>query len=373
MLELTHPVRLLIRTLLVGLCLWSLAAPGVRAEPLITAVGEEQAGLAAARAHLPEDTDLDAIQPISVVELLTGRPPVVLSGGRSATCAGRPVSNQELATLAADSEDDYWYQRVEGATDRLAALESAGVCLTERVDPATLARAWFVRGVLATQRKDRKTAYDSFRRALFFQPQLKWDPDFPPDGRELFQAATDAVQSEPTAALEIRPRGAVAEISVDGQVYAVEEQPLALQAGRHLVQLGAGPVLSLAVDTPSGGHTLLLVPSAFATADLSWMEDEAWRADFAALLGLILGGEQPVLVDQRGRTWIGQSGAAPWTSVGAPRRDQPGLLGRPWFWLTAAGALVAGTGVAAAVTTANPREPAAPDPDQGTIVVGPLP
>ncbi len=183
------------------------------------------------------------------LEAALGTDPFPVFGASGTACATGPRDaasyQQELdalyrATLLALD--------VEPLIRRTVAMQA---CLTEPVDPASLARADFVEAVLAFADGDEEAARAAFRRVFAIDPHHPWDEEFPPDAQILFaQVATDVVRAERGSLTVIAGPGD--RVWIDGRSVGAGTARADLPAGRHLVQVvpgDGGPTQTLSLTT----------------------------------------------------------------------------------------------------------------------------
>ena len=190
--------------------------------------------------------------------------------GTLSWCATAPT---DLATLRARVDE------AEASTDgdaTASALDDAieGMsCLSEPIDPDWAGRVYALRGIAAHQSGMEDDALGSFRHAFTFAPDLTWEEAFPPEAKELFDQARAASQEGDTVTVTVRPSFPV---WVDGRERSGD---LELAPGNHLLQLGpTSAVLQVLPET----SPQLVIPAALTSFERF---NEGARED----LGLVLG------------------------------------------------------------------------------------
>ena len=192
-----------------------------------------------------------------------------LEGGGTLTwCASTPT---DPATLKARVDATEATSDVADTASVLDEVLQGMGCLSEPIDPAWAARTYTLHGLAAHRAGTEDAALNSFQRAFTFDPELSWDEAFPPEAKGLFEQAQNA--SRETVTVTVRPD---VPVWVDGREHRGD---LELSAGPHLLQLGSATAV---LELVPGTSPQLVVPAALAS--LEGFNDNSREA-----LGVVLG------------------------------------------------------------------------------------
>lgn len=257
--------------------------------------------LAGARAAVAARTGLPAEQldEVSIRKLLEG-PPQILGEAVLRRCTS-PAQPMEAARAEQMRAEAAWQRRDRlAATDHLDLAVSRLGCLSERVDAASAARVFLLRGALAAEAGDLETAKSELATALAFQPRLDWDPDLPPGGQALFEE-----QRAGQLAIELRvlPGGQISGPWVDGQALEGSATSIRVAPGLHLAQ-HTTPAGIRSAWLAVGGDSTLVVPGAYRSSALGELGPEASRQPVVALLQASFPGAPAAYVLEGGRMWL---------------------------------------------------------------------
>jgi hypothetical protein len=277
-------------------------------ETLVHAPGE----LAAATAGLARVGGGDGeVRVVTLAQLLSGGQPSAVAGAVLVPCAGGPQSAVDVDNRAVKAARAIAYMDAADAEAQLAAADAGLACLDAPVPPALGARVHFLRGILAFDRGDVAGAATHFARARTFWPEMKWDPNYPPDARAVFEGA-----APPEAALWLRlvPPPASGKLWVDGREVPVAEAGVALAPGPHVVQLDDGGLATFAVDV-QGPAGALVRPAATPPDALTWLRDPTLRPALSSVLAATIAPEETVYVADDGRLWRVHAGRDDWEEL----------------------------------------------------------
>lgn len=301
------------------------------AAPLLHA-GPEPARLTA-RLASQEDTTILARRP---EELLQAAAPRLVDGGRAVLCGSEPTGADTLSAMVEQANQALAYMEWETASLELEAASQALACLGTEVDPALAARLHFLQGVVAQRRGAEPLARDAFRRALFFDPDLAWDPAVSPKARDLFEEERGRPLEASVSVLVVGPSA----LHLDGHAVTLQDHRLLLVPGDHLIQAD-GATLTVHVD--DGDAPTLVLPASLRDDEVvGWSHSEGGREVLAALLAYVGDPVGYVTTDAAVWRWDGD-----WTDLGTPSDIAP-ERGSPHLALGGA-ALVAAGGTTAAI------------------------
>jgi hypothetical protein len=300
------------------------------AAPLLHA-GPEPARLAS-RLASQEDTTILARRP---EELLQAAAPRLVDGGRAVICGSEPTGGDELSAMVEEANQALAYMEWETASLELEAASQALACLGTEVDPALAARLHFLQGVVAQRRGAEPLAREAFRRALFFDPELAWDPAVSPKAKDLFDEERVRPLEPSVSVLVVGP----SELHLDGHVVTLQDHRLLLVPGDHLIQAD-GATLTVHVD--EGDAPTLVLPASLQDAEVvGWSDSEGGREVLAALFAYV--GDPVGYVATMSSVWRWDGD---WTRLGAPTDIAP-ERGDPRLALGGAALVVAGGTTAA--------------------------
>lgn len=333
----------------------ALIAAAAATETLVHAEG----AFAEATAHLQRigGGDTGEVRVVTLAQLVAGSAPAAVAGARLVPCVGGPRTALDLEHHAVRAGRAMAYMEQAEAVRELDAAVAALPCLDTLVPSPLGARIYFLRGVLAFDMGDRAAAKASFERARGFSPDLAWDPDLPPDARDLFE---DAEAPPAGLWLHLVPAPPAGEVWVDGRPVALEGGRVALGAGRHVVQIDGGGVSTFAIEV-SGTDGALVRPAAVPPDALVWVEDPARRPALTSVFEAALEPEATVYVAGAGRLWRVHAGRDDWEELNVPEKRGVGrterIVGASLLGVGGAaligGSLLAGTGYAEASDAAG--------------------
>ncbi len=232
--------------------------------------------------------------PLTPTELLRAREPRLTGGGRALRCASEAATTIQLEGVLATAEDSLSYMEFSAASAQLQAAGELLACLDEPAPPSLGARLFFLEGVVAQRSGSELMAKQSFRRALFFDPQLQWDEAVSPRARPLFEE----VRSSPLVAdASLRVVGP-ASLILDGREVRLEDGVLALPSGTHLLYADG---VTITVAVLPGEAPVLVLPASVTDDALAWVATETGRD----ALGLLIShaGEESAWVTTGAALW----------------------------------------------------------------------
>jgi hypothetical protein len=217
---------------------------------------------------------------VSFSEAVKGDP-VTLTAGKVEGCTGAPakVSDVSDALLKAEAYVSDLDLGPELA-DVLAKGDAALLCVNEAVDPGTIARLEFLRGVALHFDGKSDEARAAFHTALVAKPDLPWDDNFPPSVRAEYDEAKGEIGNAGHVQLAVIPRNVP--ITIDGKPTPPVNGRLDLPEGVHLLQVGT---MGLRVTLQKGSNATLIVPALVGDDALGWASDPVLGIDLARLLG----------------------------------------------------------------------------------------
>ena len=302
------------------LALWLALVPSALARD--TVLHAEDRNAARARVSQLIGVSEDDLSAASVRELFGPRPPALTGGGKTVVCTEAPSDGRAVGRLLDRAEGTVAYMDVEQALVELDAATQALGCLSEAVEPSVASRLFFLRGIILHADGKTDLAKRAFRQAHLFTPDLKWDDNFPPDGRDLFDAAGRVVD-EQQVTLELVPPPEQGTVFVDGR--PLEGATAHLPVGDHILQVGRGSFTTVSVHLQEGTEPVLVLPANLDESVVTWPDDPALQPALAAALSVGLGAGSAVYITGGKRTWKHVVGQPGFTDVG----DGGGTVGKP--------------------------------------------
>lgn len=272
------------------------AALGADRLPVVYAQGTGPEAVAAVRAGtgLPAE-QLEAIP----LQRLLDQRPKVLGEATLRHCTGTPTKSPDLRALTLRAETASRAGDPAAAMDQLD-LGIAGLgCLGDRLEPATAARMFQLRGGLMAADGHLDDARAELRTALSLHPGAAWDNGLPMAGSAVLEEVRDETH---TARLEVVPMLASAGPMLDGARAPDGGRLFDTRPALHLLQ----------VPDTSGLHTawlalrgdaVLVVPGHFRAPVLARLQDERDRTEVGMLLRATLDTQAAYVVDQ-GWLWL---------------------------------------------------------------------
>ena len=296
------------------LTLIALLATAHAADPVVHAGGDPAAVLArvASTANVPV-TELRAV---TIPELVQGRAPVLLGGGKLTPCTAAASNRAAIEASLDIAKGAILYMEYGSARAALdAAIRGLG-CLQEPVEPSLAARAWYLLGIVAHASSDQATSRAAFRQARLFQPDMTWDPNYPPAAQVTFDAVAAEMKAASLVSLAVVPEPPEGAVRIDGRPVKVVGGTVAVSPGAHHVQVGTGALVTVNVELDANAPATLLLPQ-FVTPDaLRWAGDGDRRAALTAILSGSLGTSGSVFVVSGDVLWRVRLGGSAWDFVG---------------------------------------------------------
>jgi len=199
-----------------------------------------------------------------------------------AVCDAAPVSYEALDAALGEAEAHMQMLEYAEARQALDALETSLCAATEPVSPDLLARVPYLQGIVHYYEGDRDAAQASFRRAVERQPELSWDPDFPPDPQQVFlDGVADAYRTR-GATLVLAGGERPDRLLLDGVEVAADE--VELVGADHLVQFSIdGGWATTVLATGEAESVRLMGAEAIRAGLASGPDDPAGAPAFDAL------------------------------------------------------------------------------------------
>lgn len=287
------------------------------------------------------DTGLPAeeLEGYTIEELIEGRGPLLVGEGELEACEAVPTDLDVVDRYVRLAETRLLYLDYDGVDEAIVSARAAILCLRDPLDPALVARMWFLAGIAAWDRHDETAAAAAFTRAHAMRPGTPWDADFPPGPRPLYEATATSSRATAPVALRVVPLPPGFQLRVDGRV----EPPLgtsvlvevAVSPGAHLLQVVGGSVVrTVRVELSTTAATVVL-PSLLPDEAPAWAPEPRLAPQLDAVLGALLPVGSGVTVVLSESTWRRIPGQA-WTRIA---RHAPALSRR-----SPVNALVTGAG-----------------------------
>lgn len=295
-----------------------LIAGALAADTVVYAGGDPDKVLdrIAAVSGVPADT----LHAVPVADLVRGRPPTLLGGGKLEHCGGSPTtlaSVRQSMDLAKGAVAYMEYGSARAALD--AAIRDLG-CLQEPIDAELAARAWFLTGVVAHASGDEARTRSAFRQARLFAPEMGWDENFAPAARGAFESVTAEMKATSLVSLSVVPEPPEGALRVDGRVVRVVGGHVGVLPGTHHVQVGDAPPLTMTMQVDANAPATLVLPSLVTDDALAWAGDGDRREALSSVLIGALGDEGVVYVVSNDIVWRLRLGGSAWDLVAAGAR-----------------------------------------------------
>lgn len=284
-------------------------------------VHDGDAKLALDRAAELAEVDPNAVDVVSFADLVTGRVPTVVGRGEVATCARNPATRDDVAKAIAAVEESLTLLELEKAASGLDAADDVVVCLRDLVDPAQVGRLYYLRGLLAWFTEDAGGAREAWRQAHVIDSDLVWDEQFAPDGKPLFLEAKEALVDEAFAVIELIPDPNP--LHLDGKPIESRDGFVRVDGGRHYLQVGSDPVLTIGISLETGTQSAVVMPTELRADVLLWPL-QGREGSLSKLLQVTLSdGDQVVVVAAEGeavfRTTVGKTA---WETLAEPEPEE---------------------------------------------------
>lgn len=260
----------------------------------------------------------DQIKAVPLSDALPGGLEAVVGPGRLEACSAPATTTDDLRVAVEAAERHLAYVELDQAAIRLDAAARLLECLSEPLDPRLAARISFLRGIVDHSRGDATAEEADFRQAFAYQPDLKWDDNYPPDAITLFDLA--ATPSAAPGHLVVVPSPSA--LFIDG--IGATAAGLAVPAGVHVVQYGE-PLTSRRVFVdPGGAVALIRLQSVPTDAVKAWSADPSLHEDLGIVLSAAFGTGAVVYIDDGASTWQTTTGSSDWTAIAGLATLPPG-------------------------------------------------
>ena len=337
--------------------------------PTIIYPGDD-ASMAVTRVAATTKLDAEAIMPVTLSDITVGEAPVLFGPGQAKACGGVPSTLSALRGAVERVESGVAYMEFEQAKAHLKTAVNALACLKEPVHPETGSRLHYLNGILLHASGNSDGATIAFTQAHHYQPGLTWDDYFPPDSKDLFDAAGSALAEETSLTLAVVPAPAEGALWIDGRAVTAPGGVVSLPEGDHLVQVVSSETITVrlsvlphesapneveaapgeaeeaeanvegagsAIDPSRVTHTLV-VPAAVTNTDLTWADEDASRHNLEVILSAALGEGDVVFIPLGATVWTTTLGSGEWTALEVPtgamvnRSGLKRIAGQSLFW-----------------------------------------
>lgn len=267
---------------------------------------------------------------VSVAELMSGRPPTMVSGGQLSLCSGAPSSPDGVRQSLKLAEGAVKYMEFGSARAALDATIRDLNCLQIAVDPAQASRAWYLLGIVDAASNDQAASREDFRRARLFSPSMVWDDNFAPNARATFDAIAAEAKAPALVPLTVLPAPAEGAFRLDGRPMQLIDGHVGVSAGDHYVQIGdskgeptgagatQGSMVTVSLHVDGNTPPMLVLPSLVGPDVLNWAGDGDKRGALSAVLVSALGSEGIVYVVNPSVVWRVRLGGSAWDLVADP-------------------------------------------------------
>ncbi len=344
----------------------------------------DDASMAVTRVVATTKLDAETIKPVTLSDITVGEAPVLFGPGTAKACGGVPSTMSALRGAVERAESGVAYMEFEQAKAHLKTAVNALACLKEPVHPETGSRLHYLNGILLHASGNNDGASIAFKQAHHFQPGLTWDDYFPPDSKDLFDAAGSALADETALTLAVVPAPAEGALWIDGRAVTAPGGIVSLPEGDHLVQVVSAETTTVrlsvlphedtaeeeapaeeeataeseegtgeteatgeeaaaeesagaAIDRSQVTHTLV-VPTAVTNTDLTWADEDASRQNLEIILSAALGEGGVVFIPLGATVWTTTLGSGEWTALEVPsgamvsRTGIKRIAGQSLFW-----------------------------------------
>ena len=240
----------------------------------------DNANVAIAQVVMATGRGAHEFAPVSVEQLIGGRGPTILGRGAVSTCGSEPTAMQGVQEAMARAEKAVTFMDYDSGLADLTQAQATLACLGEALDPHTVARMHFLRGVLFYFKGDKPSTWNEYYRAFGFEPALEWDENFPPGSKNIFKLAKGEAETSERVALSLVPAVSDGSLLVDGRAVPGEGRTVGVLTGFHLVQVLGDQVLTLTIQVEEGAPTTLVIPEAVP------LDAPSWAADMSRQLAL---------------------------------------------------------------------------------------
>ena len=293
--------------------------------------------------------DIEKLKPLTISDMAGGRLPAVLQGGEAINCSGAPISMPRIRMMVQQAENEIAYFELEKAEARLSTANKGLGCLRDTVDPAIASRLHLLRGITAAGQEDSKMAFESYKRAVIFNPTIAWDDYFSPDFRTEFDNAKKSVATLKEIPIRFIPNSSNTMIWLNGIPISTKEE-ITVTPGEHLVQMDWGNVTSTRIVVEETADSVsLIIPAAVPISAHTWVADEKRREDLGNVFAGMLEPESVVYVHEAGDVYSLTAGQQNWQKLEVPRRfgvdaqNSRYLLGQVGMYGGAAMAIIGGS------------------------------
>ncbi len=216
-----------------------------------------------------------------------------LLGATPRSCSGPALDGQTMlpevrrwTSLALDLR----WEEVVAQADKLSASLA---CLSTPLNPDAVPELYFIAGVAAGELGNVAKAKAYFRRALDFNPSIRWHADYGIAAKPAFEAVAATVGSSTNLRLGPGSEGLLS-LRIDGASRPVVDGVVVLTEGEHVIQTEAGGLMSWVVEF--GSRPLALaVPDQVLAASGGLVESEAGRPVLDAALSQLEPGSSVVV------------------------------------------------------------------------------
>lgn len=295
--------------------LWLLSLPALADDVLLHA----DLGVELARARLQEDAGVSAGTTATLPELLGGRSPFLVGGGRLEACDSAPTDSDALKAAVDAAKGSLNYGDVAAAeTGLLAALDTLG-CLVDPIDVVSAAQLYFLLGLTAYDSDGEARAMRYFAQAHVYTPGMPWDDTYATDAQPLFdEAALAATRRRPTRIRLVPAPDPAVTVWLDGEQLPDARGFVEVAPGEHLLQFGSATFTTLRFTVDFKKNELLFTPARVGERDLAWVADPERQKDLDAVLSPFLPDDATLWATLPQGTWSRAPGET-WTQVASHR------------------------------------------------------
>ena len=235
--------------------------------------------------------------------------PLAFSGIKDPkTCLGNPSSLEDLRTSLKSAESAVSYLETQNALGHVRQIENKLPCLTEAIPTDVLVRSNYIAGVAYHYDSKTDQARSAWRKALMYDPSLKWDDNIEPSGKGTFDDVKRSIQSQASTSLVLLPSNA--QITIDGNHISNGDE---LIAGEHFVQHNKLNYQGHSITTEMGSDSFIISFADFPSDLAETMQEESNRQ--ALLKGILLfQDKKDIRVVTSTEYWYLQMGTTKWKS-----------------------------------------------------------
>jgi hypothetical protein len=191
--------------------------------------------------------------------------------GQLYNCQNQSSNNMQIVQQIQRLQHAVNYIETEDFFVNLQKTIDILVCSEEKVSSSVLANIKYLEGIAHCQVEDRDKAEQAWREALFYYPNLEWDKNIEPTGKDIFDYVKLNLQYEAPTTLQLY--GADPNmVYVNGR--QLSSSSLELYEGFHLIQDVSDPIKGYGLQVPAGKWIHFATLSGFPASFSEVLKDE---------------------------------------------------------------------------------------------------